>query len=484
VIALAVLVAGCGDAAPTDTAETGSPDGSGDGEDVAAGDVAEEFVISRGQRHDGWVPDEATTAASIHTVQTVLEPLLRYNPDGETIDPGLAASWEFDPEAPSYTFVLDDRATFSDGTPVTSADVAFSVQQWLEGPNYGELYAAIEEVVQVDESTVVFELAWPDTGLPLVLTWNSAAIIPDEFGGRTAEEFYADPIGAGAYAVESWSPGSEVVLVRNEHYYREGFPIMDRIRIVETDDVNQRVVAFQAGEVDVVERVPVDVLQQFSEEELNAAAPHWVMYAPLNTTRAPFDDVHARRAFAAAMNYDAVLDLWQGYGGEPQGALPVNVRNWVPSSEPWHTRDLDRAEALLADADLTGVGELEIIYDVSLGTDRLFANVIQESLAEIGLAAELRGYETASFTDALFNKDFDVAVFNVGAISPDVIDPVGYFMVTDYLFTGYDTSLLGEVFGAYTSTTDEDEQQDLIRRIQDDIYAELPLVPLATWQNV
>ena len=471
VAALLVLVTACGEAATT-TEQVAAPM---DGDE-------ETLVIARGEKHEGWVPDEATGIGSIHNILAVLEPLLRFNPDGQQVDPGIAASWEFDPDALTYTFVLNDRAAFSDGTPVTSADVAFSVEQWQQGPNYGELYAAIENVVEVDERTVVFELAWPDTVLPVVLPWNSAAIVPADFGGRSAAEFYADPVGAGAFVVESWTPGSEIVLTRNEHYYRADRPFVDRVHVVETDDVNQRAVAYQAGEVDLVEAVSIDALHQFPEEELTPAGEHFLTYAGLNVTRPPFDSLDVRRAAAAAIDYDAIVELLQGYGSAPRGGLPENVRNWVPASDAWHVHDVQAADELLQSSGVGNGHTLEMIYDSSLGTERLVATVVQSSLSSLGFDAELRGYETAAFIEALYGLDYDVAVWQMAAISPDVLDPVGFYLVTDYLFTGHDTALLDDVYVEYSTTTDEGLQQELIRRVQDQIREELPFLPLANYQ--
>ncbi|WP_166355202.1 ABC transporter substrate-binding protein [Phytoactinopolyspora limicola] len=468
VIVIGAIMAGCAGS------NTDAPDGA------TGGGSANELVIYRGEKHEGWHPDAATGIATSHNINSVMEPLLRAHPDGQQVEPGIAASWDYDPEGPSYTFVIDDDAAFSDGTPVTAADVAFSVEQWLDGPNYGEIYGSIANVVEVDERTVTFELGAPDSTLPVMLTWMSAAIIPDDFGGRSAAEFYADPIGAGAFAVESWTPGSEIVLTRNEHYYQPERPYLDRIRIVETDDVSQRAVSYEAGDADIVDAVSIDTLQQFPEDELIPAPEHFLTYAGLNVTREPFDDVQVRRAVAAAVDYGAVTELLQGYGSAPQGGLPENVRNWVPSSHPWHEHDPDLAADLLAET--AAATDLVLIYDSSLGSERLVATVLQDSLAAVGIGAELRGLETAAFIEALHGLDYDIAVWQMSAISPDVIDPIGFYLVTDYLFTGYDTTTLGEVYQQYTQTTDEATQQTLIRSVQDEIHDQVPFLPLANYQ--
>ena len=108
----------------------------------------------------------------------------------------------------SVTFKLRPEAKFSDGSALTSADVAWSEGIWAEGPNFGAVYAGIRKVRTPDDRTVVFELYDPDTTLPVVLSWSASGVMPEDFGGRTEDEYYEQPIGAGAFTVEELSDSS------------------------------------------------------------------------------------------------------------------------------------------------------------------------------------------------------------------------------------------------------------------------------------
>ncbi|MGA9160079.1 MAG: ABC transporter substrate-binding protein, partial [Actinomycetota bacterium] len=92
--------------------------------------------VARSESFDGWVLDSAAAYASYQTQYAVIETLVRSTADGQGLEPGLAESWEYDPEGPSWTFVLRDGLVFSDGTPLTSADVAWSEGIWAKGPNF------------------------------------------------------------------------------------------------------------------------------------------------------------------------------------------------------------------------------------------------------------------------------------------------------------------------------------------------------------
>ncbi len=200
--AVMLVAAACGDdgdtedtSADTSTGTSGDAGTGGSTEDAASTESepsgpqpGSELRVVRGLFHEGWDPDNALELGSIQYIQHVMEPLIRANPDGQTLSPGLADSWEYDDEALTFSVTLNPDATFSDGTPVTSADVAFSVEEWKAGPNYGILYAAIDTTEIVDDHSLVFSMGYPDSSLEAVLTWQSAAIMPLDYGGMSREE--------------------------------------------------------------------------------------------------------------------------------------------------------------------------------------------------------------------------------------------------------------------------------------------------------
>ena len=497
-VTMGLLAAACGDG--DDSSQTGESTGEtsdnedagdetadegGGGGDDAGADAAPagptqggELRVSYGLFHQGWDPQGATDVVTIQYIQHVMEPLIRANSDGVTVAPGLADSWEYDPDALTFTFELNPDATFSDGTPVTSADVVFSVNEWKAGINYGRIYAAIADAEAIDDHTVVLNLAYPDSSLEALLTWQSAAIMKENFGGMTREEYLANPIGAGPFAIESWTPSAELILVRNEHYHREGRPYLDRIVITESGDPNQTLVSYESGDAHLTE-LPPDQVGAYPEDEVVTALQHFTSYVAFNTRFAPLDDVRVRQAIALALDYESLVALGNGLFNHAEGALPPNVYGWAPPTDPYWRQDVAAARALLDEA---GVGDLsfELLHNSGAPEQALVAQVVQSSLAEIGIDVEVVGLESLALFETLLAGQHQMAVTALVAISPTIVDSMVYALGFDYLFTGYPVDTLLAGLMQFIGTTDPAEQQAAVTMIQDEMSTEAPLVAIYT----
>jgi peptide/nickel transport system substrate-binding protein len=438
--------------------------------------------VARSESFDGWVLDSAAAYASYQTQYAVIETLVRSTPDGQSLEPGLAESWEYDPKGPSWTFVLRDGLVFSDGTPLTSADVAWSEGIWANGPNFGAVYAGIKKVRTPDDRTVVFELYDPDTTLPVVLSWSASGVMPEDFGGRTEEEYYEQPIGAGAFTVVEWSPGGRIVLRRNDRYYDPDRPYVDEVVIDVITDPNERAVQLQSGQVDIAEYVSPVTAAQYGDA-IVALPESQVEHLSLNTTRAPFDDVDVRRAVGEAIDYEGIAGgPFAGYSSPPQGIIAPNLPNWAPPSVPPFAQDIEEAKDLLAGSKDPNPDTVELVYDSGLPGDHLVAQIVQSNLAEIGIDVELTGLETGAFLDRAFGLDADMVLWSYGAISPDVIDPVGWILGTSWLFTGWETDTLLDQWFAYTATDSAEEKQAIITEIQDEAIENAQAISLTEFQ--
>jgi peptide/nickel transport system substrate-binding protein len=113
--------------------------------DISAGSVASSpapavggtLTVGRTESFDGWVLDSAAAYSTYQTHPAVFEPLLRFTADGANVEPGLAEKWGYDEATTTWTFTLRSNAKFSNGQPVTSADVVFSFGVWSAGVNFG-----------------------------------------------------------------------------------------------------------------------------------------------------------------------------------------------------------------------------------------------------------------------------------------------------------------------------------------------------------
>ncbi|MGH7359799.1 MAG: ABC transporter substrate-binding protein, partial [Candidatus Rokuibacteriota bacterium] len=230
---------------------SGCGSGSESGSDSSAS--GETVKVIRTESFDGWVLDSAAAYASYQTHEAVIEGLLRFGSDGESVEAGLADEWDYDAEAQTWTFHIREGARFSDGDPVTSADVAFSLDVWKQGPNFGSLYDRVKRIRTPDEQTAIFEMKTPDSVFDSLLAASVSGVMPADFGGVSEDEYYREPVGAGAYKVDKWSLGGQIVLSANKYFYDPERPHFEKVVIDVVTDPNERTLLFDSGDADVVE---------------------------------------------------------------------------------------------------------------------------------------------------------------------------------------------------------------------------------------
>lgn len=159
--------------------------------------------------------------------------------ENDAIVPALAASVEYDPETYTYVFHLREGVHWHDGKPLRAADVKFTIEaiknplvDSLHAPNFEE----VREITEVDDRTVRIRLSAPNAAF---LDYMMQPILPAHLlAGQdlTTTGFFRSPVGTGPFRIESWEAGKEIVLVKNEDYYR-GTPKIDRfvVKIVADD---------------------------------------------------------------------------------------------------------------------------------------------------------------------------------------------------------------------------------------------------------
>ena len=434
--------------------------------------------VVRANPFEGFDLDMGTLNSTYQVQRAVIEPLIRVGEDGQTLEPGLAESWEFSRNNKVLTIDLNDAAEFSDGSPVTAADVAFSVKTWQAGPNYGATYSGIVKTEVVDEKTIALHLAAPDTALPAFLSWANAGVVPEDFGGVSEKEYWQDPVGAGAFTVESWSGNGEIVLKKNPNYYAEGRPYVDEVVSTFASDPNSITLQMKSGQIDLADEILPVTARTLGEDQVVAGPEHLTPVLLMNTRDPALADVDVRRAIGYAIDYDAIVEsAVKGYGRAPEGALPTNLENWAPPSEPYFSHDPDQAQQLIdgaADAPTT----LELVYPND-ATSSVMAQVIQDNLAAVGITVELKASDAATEFGALSSGQYQLGIFSNNAISPDASDPAWYIAATETMFTGFPTDEAIASLTSYSATEDPAEKEAAITELQDLWTQHAPYLALA-----
>lgn len=435
---------------------------------VADGDSeSDPLQAIRYESFDGWVLDSAAAWSSYQSHLAVIEPLLRFGADGKSLEAGLAKDWTYDPEALTITFTLQDDARFSNGNPVTAEDVAFSLGVWTAGPNFGISFETIVGVTG-EGSEVVLELAYPDNTILPLMASSVSGVMPKDFAGMTEDEYYASPIGAGAYKIDEWSTGGRMVFSANEYFYDPERPYFDTVVTDVIADETERQILFEGGEADLIEYLSATAAPRYDPAEIYQCTTHATSHVGLNVFNPPLDDPQVRQAIAYAIDYEQISAALGPFFDLPSGIMAPNIWHWAPPTKPYFRHDLAKAKELLAGSSAPDGGSLELIYDSGSDEDVLTVQVLQANLAEIGFDLQLTGLETLAFIDAAWSLESDMATWTYGAIQPDSADPMNWIMATVWLFSGYETDTLLDQFFAYAEAETPADQEAIVAQIQDD----------------
>lgn len=342
--------------------------------------------------------------------------------DKDVIAPELAESWQADEKG--VTFRLRKDATFHDGTPVTAADVKWSFDRAVTVGGFPTTQMAAgsllkpEQFSTVDDHTFRIDFARPDA----LTIPDLAVIVPAVFNSALVKKNATekDPwgldytknnvAGGGAFKVAKWTPGTEVVYVRNDDWKSGPLPEVKRVIWRTIPSAGNRRALVERGDADVSFDLPA---KDFSE--MKKAGKVSVASTPIsngmwsiemNVTKPPFDNPKVRQAIAYAVPYQKIMDVVLFGEAKPMFGAASNApddMSW-PRPSAYNT-DIDKAKALLAEAGMPEGFETRLSFDLGQGiVGEPIAVLLQESLAQIGIKAAIDKVPGANWRGEMAKK--------------------------------------------------------------------------------
>lgn len=380
---------------------------------------------------------------------------IQLNDDGTTeLVKSLVEDYSVSEDGLVYDFTLRDDVKFSDGTPLTSADVEFTFTRMLalEDSMQTDFASAIkgaqavidhetdtlEGFTVVDDTHFQITLGAPFAGYLYQLATPSCSIFSKKNVEEAGEDFGIDPektIGSGPYTITDWVRGSSVTLEANPVYWGEQ-PSASRVEIGIYDSADMDM-AFQKGEIDILDCDFLDAAiveaeyTAYPEEKLVKANRLATTYMVLNENVEPLADVRVRKAIQMAINRQAILDaIYMGMGHLEDGIYPRGLIGYSEENQGWLQYDPDGAKALLEEAGYGDGFDLELASDASAVSS--VANVLQiieQDLNAVGIHATIQSYDGSAWK-ALRNSG-EMESF-VGTWTADDNDPDNFI----YTFFG------------------------------------------------
>jgi peptide/nickel transport system substrate-binding protein len=410
-VALAIAAAGCSSGANSG----GTSPGGGGG-------TSSTLVIANAVRVDTLDPAANSVNESIWMDQNLYSRLLQPNPEGTGLVPDLAKSWNISKDGLTYTFHLRD-AQFSDGTPLTASDVAFSLTR---SRNYkggwGFLLTPVKTIKATDPHTVVITLTQKHAPLLADLAMYAYSIVPKKEVLAKGKAFFQKPVGSGPFYVKSYKPDSEIDLARNPHFYGTK-PKISTVKYMIVPDDNTRVLMLQSKKADIIENPPGNLTKQINNTpglHVDLFPSTRVDFIQLDEHYPPFKKLAVRQALNYAIDRNALVKLaYQGDAIPGSSFMPYKMQFWNNSLKPY-PYDPAKAKRLLASAGYPHGFKTFLITVSGDVAGQAEAVVVKSELAKVGITVSIQSYELLT---AYSKEDGGHSQMGERYWTNDIIDP-------------------------------------------------------------
>jgi len=418
---------------------------------------------------------------SIFTELQIYDRLVRLSSNGKSVDPELATSWKISPDGLTATFSIRKGVKFSDGSPLTVDDVVFSLSRATDQKGaWGFLFSPVKSVNKVDDSTVAIQMSEPFAPLLPALSTFAASIYSKANFEKWGKDAGTHPVGTGAFPLETWRKGSEVVLDRNPNYWQAGKPHIDRLIFRVIGDDNTRVLQLLAGQVDVIDFVPPNQVQQIQSGNGKVYRVDGTSVARFvfNNRMKPLDEANVRCAMAYAVDREAVArNIYFGYARPALSILPSTTFYYDPKTDPIGY-DVQKAKALLAQSSVPNGFETMAVVPTGNSTWLGEAEIWANGLKQIGVNLKIQQVE-ATTAQELYNTER--YTIRVGAWTNDTPDPDEYlgvqldYTVQNALHTGYHSDPARQLVLSARKEMNPQKRQQMYSELQRVVNRDCPI---------
>ncbi|OUZ11190.1 hypothetical protein BHE97_04890 [Aeromicrobium sp. PE09-221] len=400
-------------------------------------------------------------------LSAIYDPLVGVDEDGAPA-PALAESWEVDDTASEWTFTLRDDAQFSDGSPVTSADVMYSLGRIDEladqnGARLGSVDMGASSAP--DEHTVVLATSVPDAELLTTLA-GSSFIVPD------GTESFDEPVGSGPFVVSAQDE-SAASLESNPDWWG-GEPASPGLEIRAFADPRTMNEAVTSGEIDLALGVePAAAATAEDNDDLQVIRRPAGSTTPLlmRLDEPPFDEPGVREAVKLAIDREALVEnVYLGFGQEGADLPQPNDPSAPNDLEP-PARDVETAEQALAEAGYPDGVDITLHTSAAYPSMVPTATLVAEQLAEAGIRVEI----AEESPDTYWTETYGQVPFSVGYYSQMPYPVwVRQTALSDSAFneTQWRRPDFDSAFEEAMATTDTDQRREQLADLQREMAAE------------
>jgi peptide/nickel transport system substrate-binding protein len=430
--------------------------------------------------------------------------LVKLDETGKQI-PSLAEKWDVSEDNLTYTFHLRKGLKFSDGSPLTADDVAFTITL-LHDPAYAgftditRAYIKGRDEYKKGNATSLsgIKVINPETieiqtekvsveTLELI----GGSVLSKAYYGKDYKKgnleylkaLYAKPLGSGPYKLEEYVPGQEVRFVANEHYY-EGKPKIERF-IYKVTSSDTKLQLFQTGETDydgfTANQENVEALKKLGFANVNMYTGNAFSYLDINHKRSYLKDKNVRQALIYGLNRQQLVDaVLQGYGTVAN--VPISPISWAYTNEVnQYEYDLEKAKSLLEEAGWKvgsdGIREkegqkLKLTYlapNSGGAVNDIFIPLAKENYKELGIELNPELLDFNAQLAKMKKGDYDLASVSTPMISDPNDTVASYLSDSPANDSGYANEKVDKLIEDSVSVLDVEKRKAIYK----DLYKEL-----------
>ena len=416
----------------------------------------------------------------------------------------LAKSWNFSKVGLSLTLKLVKGATFHDGRPITSADLAFSIMTVKKYHPFKPMFAPVERVDTPDPLTTVIRLSQPHPAILLAMSPALLPVLPKHIYGNgqdlTTHPANISPIGSGPFKFRNYVPGKHIVLDRNARFFMQGRPYLDEIVIRYDKDPNAQMIYAERQNAHILPLlVDIEGLDRLSQSEHLVVTPRGheglgaINWLAFNLLHKPLDDRRVRQAIAYSIDPE-FIEKYMNQGRSKRATGPISASS--PFYEPKvQIYDLDLAKARdLLDKAGHYINSKGMRFSLTLdyipvipSQQHDIAYYVKRQLSKIGINVHIRSSKSfPEWAKRVGDWDFDMtmdSVYNWG----DPIIGVHRTYLSNNIRKGvlwsntqnYRNNRVDELLNQAAMEMDVTKRKSLYSEFQRIVTAELPVV----WLN-
>jgi peptide/nickel transport system substrate-binding protein len=478
---LTLVLAACSEGGSKEESNTSS-----NGENPAS-DRGNEVVVGLSSDPQSWDPIDTFLLDWSTVATSVFEGLVERTLDLE-LKPGLAESWEYLDDS-TVEFKLRQGVVFHNGEPFNAEAVKFTFDRLLgeegkKGPQYSN-YTSIESVEVVDEFTVLMHLKSPDPVLLTKLAGYGAVIVPPKYIEENGDDhFNNNPVGTGPFKMTEYKRDQQTVLEKNENYWKEGLPKLDKVTFKIIPEASTRLAELQTGKIDIMKRVEVaqaDTVKDSDFLELMEIGTPTVFSLRFDTAQKPLDDVRVRQAINYAIDKETIIkEILSGYG-KPISTYQSDLSfGNNPDLEPY-PYDVEKAKELLAEAGVAEGTTLEVFIPGNDGNFKEITQAVAFYLEEIGLKLNINSVDNTTLISDLIPNGKAGHMYRQGWGGWTLdYDNTAYLMYHEgeQWNPSFKDEKVEELLAAQRATVDQDEREAIFKELTTLLYELAPEVNL------